>query len=160
MCILVCPSVKNESYHLTLWNIWKLLIYLNSEIYILSFPSVRYIFYHSVKYKSSPLTLKTIDLVILLCEIQFHSWKYDYHFFWEVHILLFHPVKYTSFYLPLFNLENIHLIFSLCKIYIQSFHCDKNILPNSAQAPAKLGWVAIFSANPTTHPHPGKFISQ
>ena len=33
------------------------------------------------------------------------------------------------------------------------------LLPSSAQAPAKLGWVAIFSANPTTpthpHPHPG-----
>ena len=30
------------------------------------------------------------------------------------------------------------------------------LLPSSAQAPAKLGWVAIFSANPTnpTHPHP------
>ena len=30
-------------------------------------------------------------------------------------------------------------------------------LPSSAQAPAKLGWVALFSANSTTHsPPPGK----
>ena len=35
-----------------------------------------------------------------------------------------------------------------------------DILPSSAQAPAKLGWVALFAANPTTPTHPGKFISQ
>ena len=40
---------------------------------------------------------------------------------------------------------------------------QEQILPSSAQAPAKLGWVALFPANPTTPTpatHPGKFILQ
>ena len=32
------------------------------------------------------------------------------------------------------------------------------LLPSSAPAPAKLGWVALFLANPTTPTHPGKII--
>ena len=46
---------------------------------------------------------------------------------------------------------------------VNYWSCQVKILPSSAQAPAKLGWVAIFSANPTTPTHPqlpGKVFSQ